>query len=149
MTRRKLLRASQNITSLDLFHFLCTLISLIFRTDFLSRFLKRKSPRVPASTMEGPLHAKPKLSRLESLPTELLEQIFLQSLNIDLPLASPHLTTMLSSIHMKTTLVLKVFSTEDVYDDHGVIFSRRYRAGSSQPAIGELQSRILKCRWMT
>lgn len=51
----------------------------------------------------------PQRSRLESLPTELLEQIFLRSLNVNLLLASSHLGTVLSSTSTKTAVVLKVF----------------------------------------
>ncbi len=124
--------------------------------------------------------ARPNLSLLESLPTELLEQIFLKSLNINLPLASPHLTNTLSSTHTKTALVLKVFSTgplwpprwgsgfthgykelrhyhelrqilwtQDVRDNDHEGSTQKFRPGSSAPAFGELQSKILACRWMT
>ena len=92
------------------------------------------------------LPVKSELSRLESLPTELLEQIFLQSLNVSLPLASSHLSTVLSSTHLKMSLVCKIFSS-----DSGEL-SHILRAGSADgtySAIGKLQSRILACRWMT
>lgn len=50
------------------------------------------------------------LSRLESLPVELLQAIFLYTLNINLPLASPYLGLALSSEHLYTKLILLAFS---------------------------------------
>ena len=97
--------------------------------------------------------ANPNQSRLESLPTELLEQIFLESLNVNLPLASSLLSTVLSSTPTKMAIVLKVFpSNESVNLEHYVELSQIVSAGSAsdtETAIGELQSRILSCRWMT
>ena len=60
--------------------------------------------------------AKSKLSRLEGLPTELLEQIFLDCLNVNLPLASSHLSTALSSSCTKMAVVLKVFQSNAFYN---------------------------------
>lgn len=97
--------------------------------------------------------AKSKLSRLEGLPTELLEQIFLQCLNVNLPLASPHLSTALPSTRTKMAVVLKVFPSNASFNiEHYVELSRVVWAGGAsdtEHAIGELQSRILACRWMT
>ncbi len=97
--------------------------------------------------------AEPNLSPLESLPTELIEQIFLHSLNVNLPLASAHLSSRLSSTHTKVAVVLMVFSGGDGYRlEHLDELSHILWAGSASDtnvAIMELQSRILACRWMT
>lgn len=100
------------------------------------------------------LPVKSELSRLESLPTELLEQIFLQSLNVSLPLASSHLSTVLSSTHLKMSVMFKIFSSDSNISslEHYGELSHILRAGSADGtyrAIGKLQSRILACRWMT
>ena len=86
----------------------------------------------------------------------LLEQIFLQSLNENFPLASSHLGTVLSSTHLKMSLVFKVFSSNDtspglehrnhLLQIHGAGRGCTYR---ELRAIGKLPSRILACRWMT
>lgn len=98
-------------------------------------------------------HANPKQSRLESLPTELLEEIFLQSLNLDLPLASLHLSTALSSTRTKMALILKVFPSNGSFNlEHYTELPQIVWAGGAcdtETGIGELQSRILACRWMT
>lgn len=98
-------------------------------------------------------HANPKQSRLESLPTELLEDIFLQCLNLNLPLASSHLSTALSSTRTKMEVVLKIFPSNSAYNiEHYVELSQIILAGGAtdnEKGIGELQSRILACRWMT
>ena len=97
--------------------------------------------------------ANPKQSRLESLPTELLEQIFSECLNVNLPLASSHLGTALSSTRTKMAVVLKVFpSNASSNIAHYDELSRTIWAGGAsdtETAIGQLQSRILACRWMT
>lgn len=102
--------------------------------------------------------ANPKQSCLESLPTELLEQIFLQSLNVNLPLASSHLGTALSSTRTKMVVVWKVFPNHSgAFDaeDYAEL-SEILQAGDAgdtcmktEIEIGKLQSRILACRWMT
>lgn len=112
-----------------------------------------KIPRIPSSEMAVMEHANPKQSRLESLPTELLEQIFLQCLNLNLPLASSHLSTALSSTRTKMAVVLKVFPSNASFNlEHYTELSQTVWAGGAsdtEMGIGELQSRILACRWMT
>lgn len=95
-------------------------------------------------------HANPKLSHLESLPTELLEEIFLECLNLNFPQASSHLGTVLASIPTRMAHVLKVFPAASL--EHENELSQNFLAGCAgdrDSAIGELQSRILACRWMT
>ena len=94
--------------------------------------------------------AKRRLSRLESLPAELLEQILLHSLNVNLPFASPYLGFVLSTIRMSTKLNIL---SECLPDDSALGEpSRTFWAGNvsdTNKVIGELQSRILACRWVT
>ncbi|KAI9838871.1 MAG: hypothetical protein M1819_004078 [Sarea resinae] len=83
---------------------------------------------------------QPRLSLLEQLPTELLHDIFFHALNLDLPLASPHLASRLSSEHLYIKLLLFAFPgrLEDVDWDLDEIYLRT-----------DLQTRILQCKWMT
>lgn len=50
-----------------------------------------------------------KLSRLESLPTELIEQIFVECLEINLPRASPHIASLLSNPRLYRLLTIYAF----------------------------------------
>ena len=70
------------------------------------------TPSIIFPEMAVMLPVKSELSRLERLSTELLEQIFLQSLNVSLPLASSHLSTVLSPTHLKMSVVFKIFSSD-------------------------------------
>ena len=112
------------------------------------------TPSIIIPEMAVMLPVKSELSPLESLPTELLEQIFLQSLNVSLPLASSHLSTVLSSNHLKMSIMFKVFSIDsnisslEHYDELSHILTVGSVDGTYR-AIGKLQSRILACRWMT
>ncbi|KAI4116459.1 MAG: hypothetical protein LQ338_007711 [Usnochroma carphineum] len=82
----------------------------------------------------------PSLSRLESLPTELLESIFLYSQDVSLPRASLALGKALSSRHVKHKLLRSLLTDVDV--EEAPIFSE----GAS--GIAKLQSKLLKCRWL-
>lgn len=114
------------------------------------------TPSIIIPEMAVMLPVKSELSPLESLPTELLEQIFLQSLNVSLPLASSHLSTVLSSTHLKMSVLFKIFSSDgnisslklEHYDELSHILTAGSADGTNR-AIGKLQSRILACRWMT
>lgn len=64
---------------------------------------KRKS-----SSLEN-IKAKWTLTALERLPTELLERIFLFSLNFNLPRSSPVISVKLSNQHLYITTALAVF----------------------------------------
>ena len=65
----------------------------------------------------------PKLSNLESLPVELIEKIFLYSLNTNLPRASPHLAAALSSEQIYRLLILLAFfNNDEVYDLYELAF---------------------------
>ena len=71
---------------------------------------------------------------LESLPTEILQEIFLLRPNFSLTRASPILRAQLSSTHIRTSLVLRYFDPHDEEDDDN---------------IAEVQSMMLKQPWFT
>ena len=91
------------------------------------------------------------LSPLESLPVELLQSIFLYSLNLALPQCSPRLGSALSSKHVKKDLVTRAFcvcratrgsardSISDI-DEKDTELTEQYRS---------LQSGLLRLKWMT
>ncbi|KAF2839947.1 hypothetical protein M501DRAFT_1016034 [Patellaria atrata CBS 101060] len=64
---------------------------------------KRRKPRRP-------------LSRLEQLPNEIIQTIFLESQNVDLPGCSPHLTRVLNSEHMYLEFCVQTYLKEDDED---------------------------------
>ncbi len=104
-----------------------------------------KSPR-PTNTRGAKLSRHARFAApLEQLPIELLETIFLHDLNISLPQASPIIGNKLASKHVKTQLVLRVFSAGrlNTYPGEQVALF---------PTItdhAEAQSAILRMRWMT
>ncbi|MCJ1285264.1 hypothetical protein MMC26_004604 [Xylographa opegraphella] len=74
------------------------------------------------------------LSALEKLPTELLQTIFLQSINLNLPLSSLHLGSVLASPHLRRELVIHAFA------DHA----------EHEPLLyAEFQSGLLRQKWLT
>ena len=82
---------------------------------------------------------------LEQLPTELLETIFLQNLNLSLPQTSPIIASKLASNHVKTQLVLRVCSA-------GTLNSYPSEQAAIFPTIAdhaEAQSAILRMKWVT
>ena len=93
---------------------------------------------------------KPKVrgpSCLERLPTELLEIIFFQCLNLNLPLASPLLSAALSSFHVKSRLLFKAFESGPY---GGLLHSEELLSIlHSYSCVTELQRRILALNWMT
>jgi len=95
-----------------------------------------------ASTKETSYAASP----LERLPTEMLEMIFMYSLNLSLPRASPVLGKRLASNHMKTNLFLLIFPSEGPQLKH-----LEYLLGilGTEKSIGNLQSDILALKWAT
>ena len=54
---------------------------------------------------------EPELSRLEQLPSEVLQEIFEYSANTDLPLVSAHLASQLKSRHLYHTLTTNILAT--------------------------------------
>ncbi|KAL8918170.1 MAG: hypothetical protein Q9208_007522 [Pyrenodesmia sp. 3 TL-2023] len=79
------------------------------------------------------------LSKLECLPTELLEHIFLYSQEVNLPRASLALGQALSSTHIKHKL-LRSLLTDPYCSPH---YDRE-----EELRVGKLQSRLLTCRWL-
>ncbi|KAL4946345.1 hypothetical protein BDV06DRAFT_136597 [Aspergillus oleicola] len=100
------------------------------------------------------------LSRLEDLPAEILQEIFLRCLEINLPRASIHLGRKLSHQTIYTWLIRLAFAKADgvaVGDGNREPFLTReflppidavsWIIGSDE--LKQLRSRILECRWCT
>lgn len=90
-------------------------------------------------------------SGFERLPTEILELIFFQCLNLNLPLASSNLGSALSSFSVKSRLFFMAFSADDFsYYDFKLKHSDQLLSILwSEREIAILQTSILKRRWMT
>lgn len=91
------------------------------------------------------------LSYLERIPTEVLELIFFQCLNLNLPLASSNLGSALSSFYVKSRLFFMAFSS-----DHFSYYDFKLKHSDyllnilwSEREIAILQTSILQRRWMT
>ncbi|MCJ1460944.1 hypothetical protein MMC28_011326 [Mycoblastus sanguinarius] len=84
-------------------------------------------------------------SHLEQLPTEILENIFFQCLNIRLPQASPFLGHKLASLHVKTQLVLRICSSGGS-TDYPCELASVFPTLKDQ---AKAQSAILRQKWMT
>lgn len=92
-------------------------------------------------------HPAPLLSSLERLPAELLEDVFLQCLNVNLPRASPVLASTLSSFYIKSQLLFKAFCSDQTY---GLKHSEELiDILYTKQEVAKLQSSILRLRWMT
>lgn len=98
------------------------------------------------SNQAGKSWSTPVPSRLERLPTEILQIVFLECLNISLPRASPSLASKLSSFFIKSQLFFIAFSSRDCKLQYG---GQLMRIFESSAAIAKLQSDILQLRWMT
>lgn len=91
---------------------------------------------------------------LEALPAEIIEQIFLHSLNLNLPRASPFLSRALSREHMYRTLILLAFWHDQPGYPRNLAIDR-IMAGPleyvplSLDTRARLQEDIFKCRWLT
>lgn len=100
-----------------------------------------KKPYKPSTTLPK------RQSQLESLPTELLEEIFMQSLNLSLPRASRPLSLCLSSSLVKRQLVFKAFSSSS---GNSLKYSHELLdILGTEKEIAKLQSAILRVKWMT
>lgn len=97
------------------------------------------------------------LSRLECLPVELIEKIFLYSLDVNLPRASPVLAAALSRERIYRAFILLSFwddsPAEDINNESRAAISRTMRPLDYRPLEYEqrraLQSAVLRCRWCT
>ncbi len=81
----------------------------------------------------------PPLSKLESLPIELLESIFLYTQDVNLPRASLPLGRALSSSHVKHKLLRSLLTD---------LFPEPHDKSEEEFRVGKLQSRLLTCRWL-
>lgn len=93
-------------------------------------------------------------SRLESLPVEIIQLIFLHSLEINLPRASPLLSRALSNPVLYTWLIRLVFSSANPGSRKG-LFTPDFLPppldfwGLSWQQRQRLQTSLLACRWCT
>ncbi|KAJ5612294.1 hypothetical protein N7510_005488 [Penicillium lagena] len=96
----------------------------------------------------------PSFSRLESLPVEILQLIFLHSLELNLPRASPSLSRALSSNLLYTWLIRLAFSSANPGSAVG-FFTPEFLPypldfwGLAWEQRRELQTGLLACRWCT
>ncbi|EAW08749.1 uncharacterized protein ACLA_096830 [Aspergillus clavatus NRRL 1] len=98
-----------------------------------------------------------RLSRLEALPVELIEKIFLYSLNVNLPRSSLALAAAMSSERIYRVLILLAFwndSASEAVEAPGSAIARILRPLDSYAPVqdGErdgFQASILRCRWCT
>ncbi|KAL2069154.1 hypothetical protein VTL71DRAFT_15492 [Oculimacula yallundae] len=99
------------------------------------------------------IKSKRKMSLLEKLPVELLERVFQFCLNLDLPQASPVLAGKLASATIYNWTLMRVFgpSWDRGYARQDVADEKKYEvtvdSGEWGEEDGELQSRVLRCRW--
>ena len=98
------------------------------------------------------IKSKRKMSDLEKLPTEILETIFLFSLNFNLPNASPVIAGKLSSPIMFKKTIMAVFGpTWERW--HGRERNRLQKRVAKETEHTDedpiLQSEVLRCRWAT
>jgi hypothetical protein len=96
------------------------------------------------------------LSRLESLPVELIEKIFLYSLNVNLPRASPSLAATVSSERIYRALILRAFWNDvpgSTVSGPEAAIARILRPLDYVPLTfderASLQSTIIRCKWCT
>ena len=90
------------------------------------------------------------LSQLETLPIELIQLIFLHSLEVNLARASPTIAKSLSKESIYTALILFAFFDDD--GDHPVATKSFALARYRQLDLAEklrLQTSIMGCRWCT
>ncbi|PYH48144.1 uncharacterized protein BP01DRAFT_389433 [Aspergillus saccharolyticus JOP 1030-1] len=95
------------------------------------------------------------VSRLESLPVEIIQTIFLHSLEINLPRASPRLGEALSSATIYIWLIRLAFSSTNAGVDRD-FFTKEFlpypldlKLGLSPVQRRDLQTTLLACRWCT
>ncbi|EED19242.1 conserved hypothetical protein [Talaromyces stipitatus ATCC 10500] len=97
---------------------------------------------------------RPQLSKLESLPPELLEKIFFHSLSINLPRSSLHIAHVLSKPIIYKWLIRLAFSSANPGSRQG-IFTEDFLPSPldfwalSNAERSKLQGVILECRWST
>lgn len=102
----------------------------------VSMVSKASARSLRSSTAKRRKTAKP-LSRLEELPIELLQIIFLESMNVALPRSSPHLAAMLSDEHTRLEFSLRAFYC------NGLLLN------DNSADMPRLHSELLACRFFT
>lgn len=105
-------------------------------------------------SLSDPLAVHTCTSRLESLPNEIIQLIFLHSLEINLPRASPRLARALSNPVLYTWLIRLVFSSTNPGSREGFFTPDFLPPPLDFWALEweqrqQLQSTILACRWCT
>ena len=91
---------------------------------------------------------------LESLPIEIIRKIFFESLEINLPRASPFISRILSDQHVYTWLIRLAFSSSNESSRDG-FFTESFLPtpldffALSPSDRANLQTSILECRWCT
>lgn len=85
-------------------------------------------------------------SKLEQLPTEILEHIFLYSLNVSLPRSSPLIGGKLASQHTYRIFSLEIF--HGYKDNYGNRYTIDRRLGDPK-VLAKARKEALQCRWMT
>lgn len=90
------------------------------------------------------------LSTLESLPVELIQQIFFHAFEVNMPRASPYLAQALTKPSIYDALILFAYFDDD---NEGPVESQYFRPAEYRPVPLEdkirLQQGILGCRWFT
>ncbi|KAI9716802.1 MAG: hypothetical protein M1812_005142 [Candelaria pacifica] len=84
------------------------------------------------------------ISPLESLPVELLQTIFITSLNLNLPLASPRLASILNNDHIHLQLCLAAFTGSEHAEPYKHLIHL-----PEIPPHPSIQSAILRQPWLT
>ncbi|KAJ5484890.1 hypothetical protein N7539_004878 [Penicillium diatomitis] len=102
----------------------------------------------------SPLAAHVCSSRLEALPVEIIQAIFLHSLEINLPRASPYIARALSKPILYTWLIRLAFSSANASSQQG-FFTPDFLPppldfwNVTWQCRQRLQTQILECRWCT
>ena len=104
--------------------------------------LKERAQRAVSEELE--LSSVPALSKIECLPTEILERIFLLSQDVSLPQASPVLGKVLSSDHVKHHL-LRSLLTYGTSSGKGQVL---FELDQLEPDRPSLQTKLLRCQWV-
>lgn len=117
----------------------------------------RSSPYDRPSNSPRPRISRPdtprRMSILEALPVEIIEQIFLHSLNLNFPRASPFLSRALSGEHIYRALILLAFWNDAPDNPRSKAIDRMMVPLDYVPLKlderARLQEAIFKCRWCT
>ncbi|KGO69599.1 hypothetical protein PITC_000170 [Penicillium italicum] len=107
----------------------------------------------PKPEISRPHTRRRMLSLLEALPVEIIEQIFLHSLNLNFPRASPFLSRALSGEHIYRALILLAFWNDALEYPRSKAIDRMMVPLDYVPLNlderARLQEDVLKCRWCT